>query len=382
MTPGRFQLPDEAWPKARRYMRALRRGLFAYWYATLEGTEAAAIEAATATWYVNILDEAVFEQAHGEPYKNLRASDRLGRVVMGLELIRNCETHAPVVFDKLLVESTAYSVPLAVEGPPVMRSVLAWAAYDVLPAPYRDVPSSATAAQRRARAEALDGYRKAVRLRHVIETLLDAMAFFESLDDRLVGPPAPSLRWAFAELPDTDPEFAKPSGWYVARPLGLDAFEPFLPDMVCRDTERRTVQWPPADRTLEARARQARKDLPSALAREVRYLLTKDGVVVGYSGLQPEPHGASPWVERRRQVWQDVRKGFRYFVRHDGREIDLQCDGHERVSARLPDGRDTLADLPEATNGGLHLGLLQMVEDYPDLYLQMRRPPSLTGTGS
>jgi hypothetical protein len=49
MTPDRLPLPDEAWPKARRYMRAFRRGLLAYWYATLEGTEAAAIEAATAT---------------------------------------------------------------------------------------------------------------------------------------------------------------------------------------------------------------------------------------------------------------------------------------------------------------------------------------------
>ena len=158
MTPGRLPLPDEAWPKARRYMRAFRRGLLAYWYATLEAVEAAAIEAATATWYINILDEAVFEQAHGEPYKDLRANDRLGRVVMGLELIRNCETHAPVVFDKLLVESTAYSVPLGVGGPPVMRSVPSWAAYDALPVRYRDVLSFATAAsQRRARAEAPEG---------------------------------------------------------------------------------------------------------------------------------------------------------------------------------------------------------------------------------
>jgi len=130
-------------------MRAFRRGLLAYWYATLEGTEAAAIEAATATWYVNILDEAVFERAHGEPYKDLRANNRLGRVVMGLELIRNCETHAPVVFDELLLEQIAYSVPLAVGSPPVMRSVLAWSAYDALPALYRDVSSSATATQRR-----------------------------------------------------------------------------------------------------------------------------------------------------------------------------------------------------------------------------------------
>ncbi len=119
-----------------------------------------------------------------------------------------------------------------------------------------------------------------------------------------------------------------------------------------------------------------------ASAREVRQLLTKDGVVVGYSGLQPEPHGASPWVERRRQVWQDIRKGSCYFVVHDGHEIHLQCDGHERVSARLPNGRDTLVDLPEATNGGLDMGLLTMVEDYPDLFLQMRRPPSLSRASS
>jgi hypothetical protein len=318
MTPGRLPLPDVAWPKARRYMRALRRGLLAYWYATLEGAEAATIEAATATWYVNILDEAVFEQAHGQPYKDLRANDRLGRVVMGLELIRNCETHASVVFNELLVEQIAYSVPLALGGPSVMRSVLAWAAYDALPAPYRDVSSSVMATQRRARPEALHAYRDAVQLRYVPETLLDAMAFFQSLDTRLVGPPAPPLRWAFA-VPSGDSGLTEPSRWLVARPLGLDAFEPFLPDLVCRDTERRTAQWPPADRILEEQAKRARKELPYALAREVRHVLTKDGAVVGYSGFQPEPHhGASRWVERRRQVWQDIRRGSRYFVVHDG----------------------------------------------------------------
>ncbi len=162
-----------------------------------------------------------------------------------------------------------------------MRSVLAWAAYDALPPPYRDVSVSATPTQRRARAEALDGYRKAVQRRHVIETLFDAMAFFQSLDARLVGPPPPALRWAFADLPDTDPELAEPTGWYVARPLGLDAFETFLPDIVCRQTERRTAQWPPADHTLKQRARQARRKRPHGSGREVRHVLTQDGVVVG-----------------------------------------------------------------------------------------------------
>jgi hypothetical protein len=66
MTDGRLPLPDEFLPKAQRYMRALRRGVLSYWYATLEDAEAAAIEAATATWCVNVLDESVFEKAFQE----------------------------------------------------------------------------------------------------------------------------------------------------------------------------------------------------------------------------------------------------------------------------------------------------------------------------
>jgi hypothetical protein len=50
MTTDRLPLPDGSWPKARRYMRALRRGVLSYWYATIEDGEAAAIEAATSTW--------------------------------------------------------------------------------------------------------------------------------------------------------------------------------------------------------------------------------------------------------------------------------------------------------------------------------------------
>jgi hypothetical protein len=372
MTDGRLPLPDEFLPKAQRYMRALRRGVLSYWYATLEDAEAAAIEAATATWYVNVLDESVFEKAFEEQYQRLRAKDRLGRVVMGLELIRNCETHAPVVFDGLLVDTHWYGVPRST-GAFTVRRVFAWADADALPETYRDVSSGATSAQRRARAEAQDGYRKDVEGRHVIETLFDAMAFFHSLDARLVGPPAPSLRWSFAEIPDTDPEVADPTSWYLARPLGLDAFELFLPSLACRDSERRTARWPPADHTLDARARQARKGLPAAPAREVLHVLIDDGQVVGYSGFTPEPHGGlSSWVERRSQVWQDVRKGYRYFVVHEDVEIDLQGAAHERVWAPLPDGRDLLADLPEP-EPAFDICRLRMFERHDDLYPQMRR---------
>jgi hypothetical protein len=49
----------------------LADGEFRVVIATLEGKEAAAIEAATATWYVNILDKAVFEEAHPVRYASL-----------------------------------------------------------------------------------------------------------------------------------------------------------------------------------------------------------------------------------------------------------------------------------------------------------------------
>jgi hypothetical protein len=98
-----------------------------------------------------------------------------------------------------------------------------------------------------------------------------------------------------------------------------------------------------------------------------------DGQVVGYSGFTPEPHGGlSSWVERRSQVWQDVRKGYRYFVVHEDGEIDLQGAAHERVWAPLPDDRDLLADLPEP-EPAFDIGRLRMFERHDDLYLQMRR---------
>lgn len=92
-------------------MRALRRAVIGFWYSAIEDLEAASIEAVQACCAVKILDEAVFEHALGEPYRRIRANDRLGQAVTGLELIRNCETHAHVEFDGLLVGRRALSIP-------------------------------------------------------------------------------------------------------------------------------------------------------------------------------------------------------------------------------------------------------------------------------
>jgi hypothetical protein len=147
-----FVLPDPAFDKARGYMRGLRRAVLSFWYATLEDSEAATLEATTASLLVNILDEAVFEESFGESYREIRARDRLGRVVTGLELIRNCETHAPLLAEGLLVEKHLLGVPL-LRGGQIMRCVYAWAEYDNLPVAYRTLDQEANISRQRARGE-------------------------------------------------------------------------------------------------------------------------------------------------------------------------------------------------------------------------------------
>ncbi len=70
----------------------------------------------------------------------------------------------------------------------------------------------------------------------------------------------------------------------------------------------------------------------------------------------------------------DVRSGYRYYVRHDDGEVDLTVGGHERVVALQPDGNDLIALLPPAPPlSGLSSERLHMVEEYDDMYLEMRQ---------
>ena len=184
-------LGEPALAKAERYIRALRRAALAYWYATIEDKHASLIEATNACIGVNILDESVFEAELGEPYRKERADTAGGRVLTGLELVRNCETHSPVSFDELLVLRRQYSVPLH-GGGQVMRSVWHWADYSSLPSEYVDLAADALDKQMRARKEAQHGYRTGVQGRSVVETLLDAEQFFVGIEPRLASSPSSS----------------------------------------------------------------------------------------------------------------------------------------------------------------------------------------------
>lgn len=356
-------------------MRGLRRAVLSYWYATLEDLEAATLEASTAAFYVNILDEAVFETALGDAYRDRRSQDRLGRVVTGLELIRNCETHSPVLAEDLLVTKLFLGVPLH-QGGQIMRSVLAWAEFDSLPAAYREAEPEAGETRRRARGEAQDGYRKAVQGRHVIETLFDAVAFFESVDDRLIAEEGPPLQWAYGEAYAELPTAEAPDGqaWLLARPMGLDNFELFLPDIVCRYTERRSARWPAADASLRERRRRASQERPGGGQRQVVHALYDGDRLIGFSGYSSDDV-RTMWVERRQQVWRDVRGGYRYYISHGGTEVELAVGAHEQVVVLSSDGADDLLRLlprPPAS-GGLSRDRLEMVEQYDDMYLEMRQ---------
>jgi hypothetical protein len=363
-------LPDGQLAKAVVYMRALRRAVIAFWYATVEDVEAALIEAVQACLAVNILDEAVFEHALGEPYRQIRVKDRLGQVVTGLELIRNCETHAHVSFDGLLAERRVLGVPM--HAGTIYRVVPAWAEYADLPSAYVELDQSATSNQKRARGEAQHGYRTAVAGRSVLETLLDAIAFFQRIDPRLVVEDGPVLQYAHVELlPDRDPT-CEPEHAFLTKPVGLDTFEVFLPSLATRHTERRSAQRAAADGYFTAKVKAAKKIVPGAAYREIRHVLRDNGKVLGYSGVSPGgPSTSWFWVERAQQVWRDVRNGYRYLVVHDDQQVEVVEHGHQRLAALL-DGTDLLVELPDGDEPHADIGRLTMVETYPDLYLTMR----------
>ncbi|MDT0224133.1 hypothetical protein [Gordonia sp. AC31] len=351
--------------KAMRQMRGLRRAILSYWYATLEDKTAALIEATSACLVVNILDESVFEPEFGEPYKKLRERSPGGRVVTGLELVRNCETHSPVTFDDLLVQNRAYSVPMNA-GAQVMRAVWHWADYANLPTDYVGLcgPDSSEF-QKRARKEAQHGYRDSVAGRSVVETLFDAERFFLSLEPRLAVALRPALRYSFAEVQED-------ALTVLHRPLeGFVGAVP-LPDLSNHWDERTTALAPPADRYVENLVKRKNKDVPAGEKRFVTHKIVSGQGVVGYSGDVETATGEHmAWVERSAQIARDIRAGYQYVVALGDDEILVAASDNLVLSAFIG-GRDMLMELDGAPDSR-GLDRLHAVEAYPDLYVSMRR---------
>lgn len=134
--------------------------------------------------------------------------------------------------------------------------------------------------EHRARGEARDAYEKWVADRPVVETLLDAVAFFGQLDSSLDPDEPFELSTPLCSAPvSTDGQAA------LYKPMGLDQRALFLPDLACRNTERRAPHWPAADRWLADENKRIRKMAPKASHREItRVVRDEAGTTVAYAG--------------------------------------------------------------------------------------------------
>ena len=186
-----FPAPPDRAAKAHRWMLALQRQVRATWIATVDNNSVlcrthgvepdvapVGVELALALVAVRVLDLEVFHHGHGQRYFDHRASTAEGRVVDGMTLIRNAEVHLPTVVDPQI--DAALGIPWewldSDEWPYASQFQLApaWLPFADLPEEVRDHAGTSSRCK--------DTYAEALAGRLVVDTLLDAVAFFAGCD--------------------------------------------------------------------------------------------------------------------------------------------------------------------------------------------------------
>ncbi|MFH8701324.1 hypothetical protein [Streptomyces chartreusis] len=243
-------------------------------------SERVALEIAPALAAVRTLDLEVFRAgqrgADGQRYLDLQKTDLQGQVVLGLVLARNADIHLPATLD-LHVDRVVGND----DGYQVMPS---WLTYDRLPAVVR--ANKRSQGNKNGTSEAShDAYRDAVGGHLVIETLLDAFAFFRRCDPALARSTPQTEELAYFPLPATNTGHG---------------YERRHPDQPNR-----------AD--VGAEVRRLTEDVPPAgSGREISYRLDSEGTAV-YCGHTVERFGLrSAFTESAVQIGRDVRAGYPY----------------------------------------------------------------------
>lgn len=207
---GLFPLPSDVLAKSRQWCRALQRQIWATWWAAVETdthlapggavhdeAEAVMVEAGLSVASVQVLYE-IFLGAYprltqGDPnssaFEAFSHTDGAGQVVSGLKLIRNGEMHA----DCIVVPDIQRVVGVTFEdGLHGYRIFPHWVSYGGLPPDVREAryppKGSVTGAVGKLKTNQIhhDHYNAVVGGHLVIETLLDAFAFFARCDPRIV----------------------------------------------------------------------------------------------------------------------------------------------------------------------------------------------------
>ena len=269
-------------------MRAFQRQVADVWLATIETdtsfcrchgmvaeAEVVAISTAFAVTAVRVLDLEVLQAEHGEPYLDAKQADRQGRVVDGLVLIRNAEVHLPVILDP---DSDRVLTLNSADGGQLFRVIPNWKPYAALPAEVRNNTKTARRCH--------DSYQAAVEGESVIETLLDALAWFLSCD------PSLARRDAAGEL--------------VHFPLQ---------ELFQHDYERRHPEWERRSEVEAALRDFAATRVPGGDFRAIRHrLVDQDGITRAYCGFARTRGGGTSFTESPEQVARDVAAGYSYYV--------------------------------------------------------------------
>ncbi|WP_406485905.1 hypothetical protein [Streptomyces phaeochromogenes] len=243
-------------------------------------SERVALEIAPALAAVRTLDLEVFRAGlHGaddQRYLARQKTDPQGQVVLGLVLARNADIHLPAALD--------LHVDRVVGDGDGYRVMPSWLAYDRLPAVVR--ASKRSPGSKNGTSEVShDAYRDSVGGHLVIETLLDAFAFFRRCD--------PALARCVPQTEDL-------------------TYFPLSATNTGHGYERRHPDQPNwAD--FGAEVRRLTEDVPpSGAGREVSYRLDSEGKAV-YCGHTVERFGLrSAFTESAAQIARDVRAGYLY----------------------------------------------------------------------
>jgi hypothetical protein len=191
-TPGLFPITtDDRRRKGHQKMHGLALYISWVWAATIAtetsicrehgveiDCERVALAVSPALAAIRTLDLDVFDRGLGserrqQQYRDLRKRDPQGRVVRGLLLLRNADTHLPATIDL----QSERAISLFDGNMTYWRVFPQWQPYDELDPVIRADPGT--------RQPAHECYRSAVAGQLVIETLLDAFCFFDRCDPSL-----------------------------------------------------------------------------------------------------------------------------------------------------------------------------------------------------
>ncbi|MGW2585343.1 hypothetical protein ACWCYZ_29175 [Streptomyces virginiae] len=250
-------------------------------------TERIALEAAPALAAIRTVDLEVIcnslAPAEKTRYQQLLKDDPQGRVVRGLTLLRNADTHVPATID----------VPAdrVVGGSGLGYRVMpTWLPFDQLPAAIQNNPQN--------RASVVEAYKDAVGGQLVMDTLLDAFAFLRTCDPTLPR--------------------------YIRGTNDLEYF-PLRP-YTTHDYDRRHPDQPSRPRLETEIRRRTQENPPYGTGRIILHSFTRAGRTI-YCGNTVRHDINTAFVEPDEQVVKDIRAGFPYAtITPDGRSLNVTAN--------------------------------------------------------